>query len=188
MLARQPVTRFTVAEYVAIESASAERHEYWHGELFARGGGPLEHSAVAQQVGSQLEQALRDRPCIAFQSDARVAVLANGQYFYADAFVACAPILYDPQDALACANPTVIVEVLSPSTKDYDRGPKLEAYCLNPHARDILLIDVEARSVEHWTRGPAGWGKVVHKGGAVPLQLGAEIQVEALWSKLDLLG
>ena len=188
MLARKPVTRFAVAEYAAIESASPEKHEFWHGELFAMAGGSLEHSLVAQQIGSQLEQALRHRPCAAFQSDARVAVLTNGQYFYADAFVACAPIQYDPLDTLACANPAVVVEVLSPGTADYDRGAKLDAYRLNPHLRDILLVDIDGRAVEHWFRGGDGWERLVRRDGAIPLQIGVELAVEPLWGKLRLLG
>ncbi len=185
---RTPVNHFTVAEYVAIEAVSTERHEFWFGKIYAMAGGSLEHSLVAQQVGSQLEQALRDRPCAAFQSDARVAVLADGQYFYADAFVACAPIAYDAHDELACANPVVVVEVLSPSTADYDRGEKLDAYRANAHLKDILLIDIEARSVEHWFRKGEGWDRVTRRTGAAPLHVGVEVSVEALWGKLGLLG
>lgn len=188
MLARKPVSRFTVAEYTAIEAASSERHEYWYGELYAMTGGTPEHSAVAQQVGSQLEQALRGKPCVAFQSDARVAVLSNGKYCYADAFVACAPILFDPLDPRACANPSVVVEVLSPSTSEYDRGDKLDAYRLNPALQDILLVDIEARTVEHWFRRDGGWDHVIRASGAVALGIGVEISVEPLWEKLGLLG
>jgi len=188
MLSRKPVSRFTVAEYTAIEAASAERHEYWYGELYAMAGGSLEHSAVAQQVGSQLEQALRGKPCVAFQSDARVAVASNGQYFYADAFVACAPILFDPLDPHACANPSVVVEVLSPSTSEYDRGDKLDAYRVNRSVHDILLVDIEARTVEHWFRRGEGWDRVIRTGGAIALGIGVEISIEPLWEKLALLG
>jgi Uma2 family endonuclease len=106
----------TYAEYVAAEESSAEKHEFLAGEVYAMAGGTIEHAALCAAIAGELRDALRDRPCRVFSSDARVRVQATGLSTYPDVTVVCGTLETDAEDAHAIANPIVLVEVLSDST------------------------------------------------------------------------
>src|SRR5258708_7489239 len=111
--------KMTPQEYLALERASDEKHEYVDGEIFAMSGGTREHSLVGHNVEVELGTALRERPCEVHGSDLRIKT-ASGKYHYADAFVLCGPPVFEDETRDAVQNPTVIVEVLSDSTERYD--------------------------------------------------------------------
>lgn len=121
--------RYTYDEYLAFERDSEMKHEFADGEIYAMAGGSLRHSALASRISAALESA-RPSDRIAFQSDMRLRVLATGRATYPDASMVCGPIQLDPADpsGTTIANPSLLVEVLSPSTEEVDRGSKLEDY------------------------------------------------------------
>jgi Uncharacterized protein conserved in cyanobacteria len=111
---------YSLEEYLALEATSEEKHEYYNGEIFAMAGGTFRHAQLAENIFASLRQHLRGKPCQPKGSDMRLAT-PSGLYTYPDASVYCGkPELTDKQTELK--NPVVIVEVLSPSTKNYDRG------------------------------------------------------------------
>ncbi len=116
--------KMTYAEYLALEGASAEKHEFLDDEVFAMAGGTVEHAALAASFTAALVKALGDRPCRVFSSDLRVRVGATGLTTYPDLSVACGKAETDAEDPHALVNPVLIVEILSDSTEAYDRGEK----------------------------------------------------------------
>jgi Uma2 family endonuclease len=176
--------RYTYAQYLALESASNVKHEYLDGQIYGMAGGTPQHAALAAAVVGLLFPALRDRGCRAHSADLRVRVRATGLATYPDVTVVCGPRECDPDDDDAVNNPTMIVEVLSPSTEEYDRGEKFDHYKRIESLREYVLIAQDRREVEVWTRGADGsWGhRRFGDGDAAALDsVGAVLDVAALY-------
>ena len=143
---------YTFAEYIAIDEASATKHEFVNGEIFAMSGGTVKHGQLAANVIRSLGTQLLDRPCAAFTSDVRVRVLATGLATYPDVSVVCGSIDYDPENKNTITNPVLLVEVLSDSTEDYDREEKFSHYRRIPSLREYLLVSQHERRITHLSR------------------------------------
>jgi Uma2 family endonuclease len=119
--------RFTFDEYVRLEEDSDIKHEFLEGRVWAMSGGTPAHAAIAANVTILLGNALRGKAYQAYSSDLRVRAQATGLGTYPDVTVVCGHLELDPEDPKkhTVTNPQVLVEVLSPSTEDYDRGEKL---------------------------------------------------------------
>ncbi len=152
----EPVTRHTYAEYLALESESPVRHEFVDGEICAMAGGTLEHSQIAANVIGHLRAALHARPCVVYTSDARVKVDATSMATYPDVGVVCGEVQRSAADKDAITNPIVIVEVLSDSTSDWDRGGKFDHYRRLASLREYVLVSQTERAVEHRVRNDDG--------------------------------
>ena len=162
--------RFTFGEYIALEAQSAIKHEFLGGQVWAMAGGAPEHAALSMSIGTLLTNALRGKPCPMFGSDLRVRVLATGLGTYPDVTVICGRLELDPEDPKGhtAVNPRVIVEVLSPSTEDYDRGEKLGHYKQIPSVTEIVLVAHDRREVEVVRREADGsWSRAIAGSGAV---------------------
>jgi Uma2 family endonuclease len=183
MRARQVTTHFTPEQYLAIEAVSEDRHELLDGQIYAMAGGSRAHSLVCQNVGIALAGALRPHGCRVFQSDLRLFLAESASYVYPDVQVVCGEPT-GPNDH-AVDNPTVVVEVLSPSTADFDRGDKVVRYQRIPTARDILLVDPEKRRVEHWFRRADRWEYDGDVQGTLSL-VGCEARIDLAALFLDL--
>src|SRR5436305_14490589 len=123
---RQP-ERYTLEEYFALERASERRFEYRDGEIVCMSGGSLAHAEIAGNIVSQLKTKLRGQPCHVYGSDLAVYVPAGRPYRYPDASVVCGEPQVEKVDGRDClANPALLVEVLSPTSADYDRRTKFE--------------------------------------------------------------
>src|SRR5262245_13134541 len=133
--------RFTFEQYVVLEKDSGTKHEFLGGQVWAMSGGSPEHAAVGAKVTTLLSNALRDKPCRTYSSDLRVRVKATGLATYPDVTVVCGPIELDPEDPNehTVINPRLLVEVLSPSTEDYDRGEKLGHYKQIPSLAEVVF-------------------------------------------------
>ena len=144
--------RMTEDEYLAFERASEEKHEYIDGEIFAMSGGSGDHSAVASGMLRVLGNALYGRRCIVYTSDMRIHIPASRRYVYPDASAVCGrrDLKGDKRDILL--NPRIIVEVLSPSTEDYDRGEKFTHYKTIPSLAHFVLASQDKALVEVFTR------------------------------------
>lgn len=175
---------FTLGEYLAFEASSNVKHEYLDGQIYAMAGGTPEHAALAAAVvGLLFPQLLRGR-CRPYDSDLRVRVRATGLSTYPDVSVVCGPRQLDPDDRHAVTNPTLLVEVLSRGTEEYDRGDKFEHYKHLDSLREYVLVSHRERSVEIWTRGAdGGWTLRVHGDGetAELESIGARIVVRDLY-------
>jgi Uma2 family endonuclease len=149
MLQKQP-KYYTPEEYLALEEAAETKNEYFQGEIFAMSGGSTNHNQIAVSICTILDVAFEEKPCKVFSSDVRLLVQANGLYTYPDAMVVCGPIEYAEGRNDTVTNPIVIVEVLSKSTREYDRGKKFELYRDLPSFQDYLLIDQDRVYIEHY--------------------------------------
>ena len=145
---------WTAAEYLEFERRSEIRHEFFGGEIFALSGASLKHNRIVRNVLAALHRQLGGRGCEAFASDLRVKVSATGLYTYPDVVVVCGEPLLDDDQLDTLLNPVLIVEVLSPSTQDYDRGTKFEHYRTIETFSEYLLIAQARPHVEHYVRRP----------------------------------
>lgn len=151
---------FTLDAYFATERRpDAGKHEFADGQIYAMSGGSPRHNHLAGHTYRLLAERLGGGPCVALPSDQRVAT-ADGLYTYADASVFYGPIELGPEQT--ARNPTVVVEVLSDSTRAYDRGEKLRRYQSIEALRHVVLIEPDAPDVEVWSRGPDGWRRTVY--------------------------
>lgn len=176
--------RYTFWEYLALEAVSNVKHEYLDGQIYAMAGGSPDHAALQAAVPSLLFAQLRAGRCRAHGSDLRVRVLATGLATYPDVTIVCGPREVDPEDKNAVTNPTLLVEVLSASTEDYDRGEKFAHYKHIPALHQYVLVSQDERRVEVWSRGPDGaWTSVVSRDGEVADlgSIGARLDVRELY-------
>jgi Uma2 family endonuclease len=132
--------RSTLEEYVRLEAHANTKHEFVDGWIFAMAGGTPGHAALAASVIGALSPQLASRRCRVFTSDARVFVGAANVVTYPDVTVVCDRLEMHEVDAMAIVNPTVIVEVLSAGTEEYDRGDKLAYYRSIPSVREVVLV------------------------------------------------
>lgn len=143
-------TQISRDDYLRLDEAATEKHEFYSGQMFAMAGGTYQHARIGLNVTTELAVRLRGKPCHPMNSDMRVAT-PSGLNTYPDTSVYChAPELTDNNRTLL--NPVLIVEVLSPSTRSYDRGDKFMHYRSIPSLQDYVLIDSEMVLVEHYQR------------------------------------
>ncbi|OUD15696.1 Uma2 family endonuclease [Thioflexithrix psekupsensis] len=137
-------------KYLILDQQSDLKHEFYQGEVFAMSGGTFNHATIARNILAQLFAQLRGSPCQPMNSDMRIHTPA-GLDTYPDISVYCGePELTDNQCSLL--NPVIIIEVLSPSTRSYDRGDKFMLYRSISVLLDYVLVDSEQVLVEHYRR------------------------------------
>ena len=177
--------RYEWADYLALEASSNVKHEFLDGQIYAMAGGTPEHAALAAAMVGILFAQLRAGRCRVHDSDLRVRGLETGLATYPDATVVCGPLERDPEDQNAVTNPTLIVEVLSRGTEEYDRGDKFEHYKRMPSLRQYVLVSYREHAIEVWTRDQAdAWTRAVaHEGDAAHLTaVGAQVDVHELYA------
>ncbi len=150
MIAEPQFPRLTPQDYLAWEAEQAWRYAYVAGEVFAMTGGTIPHNQIALNLAAALKAHLRGRGCLVAIADVKVEISERGPYHYPDVMVSC-----DPRDRQALqfiCHPSLIVEVLSPSTASYDRGDKFEHYRQLPALHEYLLIDSTQIAVTRYRR------------------------------------
>ncbi|HLQ43214.1 MAG TPA: Uma2 family endonuclease, partial [Planctomycetaceae bacterium] len=147
-----PKTLMTEAEYLALERRSDEKHEFYQGEIFSMAGDSREHNLIALNLGGELRQELKDRPCEAYVGDMRVRITRSGLYTYPDVVAICGEPEFLDAEVDTLLNPTVLIEVLSDSTEEYDRGTKLKHYRKIPSLREYILVSQLEPLVEQFVR------------------------------------
>lgn len=157
MSALPRAANWTAAAYLEYERAADTRHEFFDGQVYAMAGASERHNQIAAALHYALYGQLVDRPCQVFQSDMRVQA-GDSVFFYPDLVVVCAAARYRDDQRDTLLNPSVIIEVLSPSTEDFDRGRKFWYYRALPSLSDYLLVAQARVQVEHYTRqGADAW-------------------------------
>jgi Uma2 family endonuclease len=151
--------RFTVEEYLAFERASDERHEYLDGVIYAMAGESPDHGRICINLAATLVPQLRGSGCEAFSKDTKVrcgpyrAHTREGLYAYPDLVIVCGAMQFHGQAQDVLINPTVIVEVLSPSTEAFDRGEKFRRYrAWLPTLTDYVLVAQDRPVIDHYHR------------------------------------
>ena len=173
----------SAAEYLAWEREQPDKHEFHHGEVFAMAGGSPRHNLLSTAIGAELRAATRELGCHALSSDQRIASESLKRYVYADVVVVCGAIQTEPEARDVLVNPTVVVEVLSPSTEIYDRGVKWQAYRRLPSLTDYLLVSQTDPQIEHYRREADGsWRYLVYKAGdVITLANQAQLAVDPIY-------
>jgi Uma2 family endonuclease len=157
-MASEPIPRISLEEYLALERRSVTRHELLDGEMFAMTGASRRHNLVAGNVFAALHAQLTGRGCEIYTHDMRVRVPAVDLVTYPDVVVACEEPRFLDEETDTLLNPTLIVEVLSPSTESYDRGNKFAHYRTLPSLAEYLLLAQGQVRAEHFVRqGDGAW-------------------------------
>lgn len=176
--------RFTFAEYLRLEASSPAKHEFLDGHVWAMAGGTPEHAAIAANLIGLLKALLRGRSCRVYTSDLRVRVTATTLGTYPDITVICGKLETDPEDAAGntAVNPKLIIEVLSPSTEEYDRSEKLSHYKKIAALEEVVLVAHEEQRLEIWRREGRRWTlEVVKTGAALLRSIDAELDIAAVY-------
>ena len=147
----------TPEEYLARERKALTKSEYHDGQVHALPGASRKHNIIAVHVTGELYIQLRSRSCEVYTNDMRVKVSAAGLYTYPDVVVVCDEPRFEDSHFDTLLNPTVLIEVLSPSTAAYDRGEKFASYQKLDSLREYVLISQDRVRVEHYLRQPQGW-------------------------------
>ena len=187
----QQIRRYTPDEYYRLEVQADHRSEYFAGEIFAIAGGSARHSRICANILGDLWSKLKGKPCVPFGSDLKLRVNATGLRTYPDVSVYCGTLELDPDDPAkqTYTNPTVLIEVLSPSTEQYDRGTKSVHYRRIESLKTILLVSQnEARVEEHVKQVDGSWSLREYEGidKVLPLQaIGVELPLAAIYQGVD---
>jgi Uma2 family endonuclease len=151
----------TPEEYLEIERKAKHKSEYHNGEMFAMSGASRRHSRVGFQLNVLIGEHLRNRPCEGYTSDMRVLVESTGLYTYPDLTVACGEPRFQDDTFDTLLNPTLIAEILSPTTEDFDRGKKSHWYRSVPSLQEYLLLAQDAPEATLYRRQADGMWSVV---------------------------
>ncbi len=180
----------TEEQYLEIERAAASKSEYYDGEMFAVAGAKQAHNRLVANLIGALHRQFRSRPCDVYPSDMRIMVPATGLYTYPDVTAVCGDqrFLDDQNDTLL--NPSLLIEVLSPSTEAYDRGRKFEQYQSIESLRENLLVASDRLHADLYSRQTDGrWLQtaVDTLEGSLKLEsVNVEITMSDLYEKVDL--
>jgi len=157
MSSRAVQPHYTPEEYLALERKATSKSEYLNGQIFAMVGASRAHNLIASNVSREISLQLKGRPCEVYVSDMRVRVSQTGLYTYPDLVVVCGEPQFDDAERDTLLNPTVIIEVLSPSTEAYDRGEKFAHYRRLESLQEYVLIAQDRVRVEQFVRQGDRW-------------------------------
>jgi Uma2 family endonuclease len=150
--------RLNPQDYLALERQTEWRSEYIEGEMVAMSGASRRRNLIVLNLARELSLALKGRPCEAYVTDMRVKAADGALFTYPDAVVVCGEPLFEDDHVDTLLNPTLIVEVLSPTTEAYDRGAKFEHYRALGSLREYVLVAQDKLLVEHFARqGDGQW-------------------------------
>jgi Uma2 family endonuclease len=140
--------KVSIEEYLEMENVSVEKHEYYKGEIFAMSGARVPHNAITGNLFISLGQKLKGKKSKPYNSDQRIHFPSNTLFTYPDISIICGEIITLNNDNYNVLNPAVIIEVLSKSTKNYDRGEKFKLYRDIPALKEYILADSESIHIE----------------------------------------
>ena len=140
--------KISIEAYLEMEYASPEKHEYYKGEIFAMSGAKMPHNEISSNLMTSIGSKLKGKRCKPYGSDLRVHIESNTLFTYPDLSIICGERVTLNNDDYNVLNPTIIIEILSPSTKNYDRGEKFKLYRDIPTLKEYILVDSESIHIE----------------------------------------
>lgn len=149
-------SRFTIEEYLEMERASNEKHEYCQGEIFLMSGAGPEHTLVFRNLFTELSYRSKRKPCRPCHNDMRVHIPENTLFTYPDISIFCKDIRYLDKEKDSAIGPAGLIEILSPSTRKYDRGKKFDLYRQIPSLKEYILVDSLAIHIQIFGRSAYG--------------------------------
>jgi Uma2 family endonuclease len=170
-------SKLSPEEHLAWERAQERKHEYFDGEVYAMAGGSPRHNYLCSVVNARLIAATK---CFVFTSDQHIRSRER-RYVYSDVSVVCGTPIVEHDDVIV--NPTLIVEVLSSETEQYDRGLKWDGYQTLPSLTDYVLVSQDRAHIEHFARAAdAKWlYTAVGEGERITLTTGVTLDVDAIF-------
>lgn len=139
-------------DYLEIERKAEYKSEYYKGEMFAMSGASKEHNIISTNITGILFNQLLNKPCQVFHSDLRVKAIPSGLYTYPDIIVVCGEQKFEDAQLNTLLNPTLIIEILSDSTEDFDRGTKFVNYRQINSLKEYILVSQNKMKIEKYIR------------------------------------
>ena len=178
----------TPSQYLAHEREALFKSEYYKGEVFAFAGASRRHDIVTGNAFANIHLQLRGGPCRAYTSDMRISIPLTSHYTYADVVVACGEAKLEDEFKDNLLNPTLIVEVLSPSTEGYDRGKKFESYQHIPSLMEYVMMSQDGPRVEQYLRQPDGrwlYSETTKEGVVHLTSIGCELSLKEIYEGVE---
>jgi Uma2 family endonuclease len=141
---------YSPQEYLELEKNAIDKHEYYKGEIFAISGASARHNIISVNLLTTLSIVLRGSGCRPFGSDMRIHIPENSLFTYPDISIICGDVITSKVSEETATQPTVIIEILSPSTKNYDRGEKFMLYRAIHTLKEYMLVDSESIHAEQF--------------------------------------
>lgn len=182
-------TSLTPEEYLAFERKATTKHEYLNGQIIAMSGASFAYNFITVNIATSLNIQLMEGECRVATSDMRVKVTQIDSYFYPDVVVVCGEPRAEDDTFDTLLNPTLIVEVLSPSTEGYDRGEKFEHYQQIASLKDYILISQDEVHVEYYYRQENEWLQTEFQGLEDVLSLlsiGCELRLSDIYRRVEI--
>ncbi len=179
---------FTPEEYLARERKALDKSEYRDGQIYTIPGASRKHNLITGNTLAELHVQLRNRVCEVYPSDMRVKVSPPGTYTYPDVVVVCEEPQFEDTHFDTLLNPTVLIEVLSPSTAAYDRGEKFASYQKLDSLCEYVLISQDRVRVEHYLRQEQTWDLTEFHSLSDVFQLVSivcELSLQAIYAKVQ---
>lgn len=151
-MSAQPKYRYTPEEYLAMERSAPEKHEYFDGKIFQMSSASYAHNVVCANLVSTLRPSLRKQNCDVVSNDLRVHIPATGLYTYPDVVVLCGQAQFLDNILDTLLNPVALIEVLSPTTEQYDRTTKFDHYRSIPSLKEYILVSLAKPRIECFRR------------------------------------
>lgn len=149
----QPAIKYvSEKEYLAVERNALDKHEYYQGEIFAMSGASFKHNLIESNLRGLLHNFLKGKQCREFGSNLRIHIPSNTLYTYPDIIVICDEPEFIDEEFDTITNPSIIVEILSPSTANYDRGAKFDLYRDILSLKEYVLVDTKTIHVVVYNR------------------------------------
>jgi Uma2 family endonuclease len=187
-MASLPQTRYTPEQYLELDRKAAHRSEFVNGEILAMAGASRVHNRITLNIGAALTEQLRGTTCEPFTSDLRVKSLATGSFLFPDVVVGCGPLDFEDNSLDILLNPTVIMEVLSPTTAADDRSWKFAHYRRLETLTDYVMLSQFQPFAEHYTRQGDHWVLTEVAGLDAALHLlsvGCELPLSAIYERVE---
>lgn len=186
-MSAQSIPFHTPEQYIELEENAKFKSEYLSGQIFAMAGGSPEHSAIGNNIGREMGNLLKRGPCQVFNSDLRVTIMQTSLMTHPDVTVVCREQHRHPLDKNSSINPTVLFEVLSPTTEAYDWGEKWAHYRRLDSLQEYLLVSQNKARVEQYVRQDDSWKFMAVEGLAASLllpSLGCSLALAEVYDKV----
>jgi Uma2 family endonuclease len=180
---------YTVDEYFAFEESQEERYEFHKGEIVNISGASINHNRIVMNISADIGNFLKSKTCEVYSLAMRVWVEENDVFTYPDILVICDSPKFYSQRNDTITNPLIIVEVLSESTRNYDRGDKFMFYRSLASFKEYILVDQYAVHVEHFYKTEDGkWVLTEYNSmdnTLVFIHLNFQISITDIYNKVD---
>ena len=187
-MSAQPLPYYTLEQYAAMEETALYKSEFISGRIHAMSGGTPKHSAIGNNIGREVGNLFKHSPCQVFNSDLRIGIMPLDVETYPDVTIVCGEPHVNPFDKNSIINPSVIFEVLSPSTERYDRGEKWARYRRLDSLEEYLLVSQDKPQVEQYIRQEDGTWKFLsvegREAGNAVIVLGVTLSLAEIYDRI----